>query len=108
MSNPNYQTNSDNSIAITLKVIAWLTFIGGFILGIIVGDVTAESRSDFNLVSAFIAWVSCFISGILFLGFAEIIILLQKIVDSGGKTLVVPSATVPKPEAEQFSDLPTL
>jgi len=108
MSNQNYQTDGKNSIAGTLKVIAWLTFIGGFILGFIVGNVTAEYSWEFNFASALITWVSSFVSGMLFLGFAEIIILLQKIVDSGVKTLVVPSSTVTKPEPEQFSDLPKL
>ncbi len=64
-----YETGN-NIIAKIITVVAWVVFIGGFILGIIMGY---GYGSDFSFVPALICWVSGFISGISFLGFAEII-----------------------------------
>lgn len=117
MSNPNITTESKNRIGEALKTFAWATIIVGFILGIIMAFVEVpyesyfggyDTSTEFSWTIALTYWSDAFVAGLVFLGFAEIIILLQKIVDSGGKTLVLPSATIPKPESEQFSDLPNL
>lgn len=106
MSNQTIQTSGDNPVGTTLKVIAWLEFIGGIILGIVVGNVTGGY--SFNLLYAIVAWVSSFISGTLLLGFAEIVTLLQKLVDTGSRKIYLqPTAEVQK-NPERFSDLPKL
>jgi hypothetical protein len=66
-----------NRIATALQIIAYLIFAGGFITGMTLGGL-AES-----VIPALIYWGACAVSGIVFLGFAEIILLLQKIVDIG-------------------------
>lgn len=66
-----------NPISPILFFIATLEWILGFIAGIIVGNVLG--RWDFHWGYAFIVWVSTFISGTTFLGFAEIIQLLTDI-----------------------------
>ena len=78
--------SDDNGIATALTVIAWIIFICGFILGIILGADVAEtsryfsdSSSEFSISTALITWAVSFISGIAFLGFAEIIKLLHDI-----------------------------
>lgn len=102
MSNQTIQTSGENLVATTIKVIAWLTFIGGIILGIIF----IVSLSDF--LNALVAWVSSFISGTLLLGFAEIITLLQKLVDSEKRKFILQPTTEVQKNPEQFSDLPKL
>jgi len=64
-----------NQIASVLKAIAWITFLLGFIAGIIIA-IYAET-----IVAGLLYWFAAFISGIIFLGFAEIIDLLQRLVD---------------------------
>ena len=108
MSNQSIQTSGENSVATSLKVIAWLTFIGGIILGIIVGNATAEYSWEFNFPFALAAWVSSFISGTLLLGFAEIVTLLQKLVESGSRKLILQTTTENQKSPEQFSDLQKL
>lgn len=66
-------------IANALSVIAFLIYIGGFIAGIVLGVETAEYYEDFAFSVAFIYWAIALISGTLFLGFAEIIKLLNDI-----------------------------
>ncbi len=75
-----------NSIAIALTVIAWIVFIGGFIAGIVLGTVEVEkgyyytyTDTEFSFAVAFVYWCVSFISGTMFLGFAEIITLLHDI-----------------------------
>ena len=74
-----YETGN-NIIAKIITVVAWVVFIGGFVLGIIVGSNTgnplaayAKYEPEFNFLSAIFCWAGAFISGILLLGFAEII-----------------------------------
>ncbi len=62
-----------NSIAATLSVIALIIYICGFIAGFISGG--AEGSWDI----AWIVWCASFLSGTMFLGFAEIIKLLEAI-----------------------------
>lgn len=60
-------------VATALAVIAWITYIGGIIAGIIVG-VEAE-----EFVTTLVFWASAFITGTMFLGFSRIINLLVAI-----------------------------
>lgn len=70
----------ENAIAKLLEAVAWVIFIGGFLLGCIMGSSLGYGyRSSFSIVPALICWASAFISGISFLGFAEIIKLLDEI-----------------------------
>ena len=62
-----------NKIAVVFKVLGWLTFCGGCIAGFIVG----ANKRDFLIAPAMIVWASSFVSGMFFLGFGEIIQLLQ-------------------------------
>ncbi len=80
------ETTTGNTVSIILKVIAWVIFIGGFVLGIILGYSFGSGvafyygyGSEFSALPALICWASAFISGISFLGFAEIIKLLDEI-----------------------------
>lgn len=81
--NPFY---GNNPIAKALTVIAWIIFIGGFIAGIALGTVEVErghyytyTDTEFSFAVAFVYWCVSFISGTMFLGFAEIIKLLNEI-----------------------------
>ena len=69
---------NSNGVSVALKVIAWIIFIGGFIIGIVLGD-ESGSRNEFDFVAALSCWATTFVSGIIFLGFAEIIRLLHDI-----------------------------
>ncbi len=82
----NYSTNpiiyQDNPVAIALTVIAWIIFIAGFIAGIALGNVevgTYYTHTEFSFAAALIYWAVALISGTMFLGFAEIIKLLDAI-----------------------------
>jgi len=72
-----------NIVATILTIIAWVTFIGGFIMGIVYGNVEIEGYysdyTEFSFQVAFIYWAVSFISGMMLLGFAEIIKLLEDI-----------------------------
>ena len=88
--------NRENGVASTLKTIAWLIWIIGFILGIVIGrkfgkignlgsylgnyfgSGSNSSDFDFSWTSAFVTWAIAFIQGLFPLSFAEIISLLQK------------------------------
>jgi len=73
---------NSNGVASVLRVISILTYIGGFFYGIVLGFVTAGYGSTgFSFITALIYWIAAFISGTIFLGFSEIINLLQQIVD---------------------------
>ena len=67
---------NNNVIANVLTVIAWLTYICGFIAGIILGQ---DAGIEFDMQVAFIYWATTFVSGTMLLGFAEIIKLLTAI-----------------------------
>lgn len=117
MSNTSFTSESRNGIGQALKVFAWATIIVGFFLGLALANVEVPQVSyfgrtytttEFSWTIALTYWSVAFVSGLVFLGFSEIIMLLQKIVDNGGKTLVLPSPTTSEPEPEQFSDLPNL
>lgn len=65
-----------NPIASALKTIAWFIII----IGIVVGLITAFG-SEYDGGLPLTMWLSAIIAGVLFLGFAEVIILLQIIVN---------------------------
>lgn len=71
----NVKAAKSNSIAVLFKVIAWLTYIFGFIAGFVLADVGYE----FVFSAALLYWAGTFVSGTVFLGFAEIIDLLHKL-----------------------------
>ena len=71
----NDSVKASNPVANAITVIAWIEFIAGFIAGIILGN----AGEEFSLEIALIYWGISLISGIMFLGFAEIIKLLQAI-----------------------------
>jgi hypothetical protein len=64
---------TENKVANILSVIALVIFIVGFSVGFVM------LFNDFWLALSY--WVGTFITGIFFIGFAEIIKLLQKISD---------------------------
>lgn len=78
--------NTGNKIAIALTIIAYVVYLCGFILGIVMGNVEVEggylytySYTEFSFAIALTYWAVSLISGTLFLGFAEIIKLLDDI-----------------------------
>lgn len=76
-----------NKVASTLQIIAWLCYIGGLIAGVILGNVEIEyeyfsgSYNEFSIKLMLMWWAIFFVVGTIFLGFAEVIILLQKLVN---------------------------
>lgn len=69
-----------NGVATVLKVIAWLTYILGFFAGIAAcAEINKYSSDAGGTTVLFTWWAAAFISGSLFLGFAEIINLLNDI-----------------------------
>ncbi len=79
-------STENNTVAVALTIIAWLIFIGGFIAGIVLGTVEVEkgyyytyTDTEFSFAIAFVYWCVSLISGTMFLGFAEIIKLLDAI-----------------------------
>lgn len=68
-----------NPIATVLSIIAVIIYVAGFIAGIVIGVEVAEFYEDFAFGTAFVYWATSLISGTLFLGFAEIIKLLNDI-----------------------------
>jgi AAA+ ATPase superfamily predicted ATPase len=75
-----------NNVASLLKVIGITTIVIGVIAGLIFGDVYAIERTvgfrverSYNFSIMFITWLSAFITGVVFIGFSEIVKLLHKI-----------------------------
>ena len=75
-----YETNN---IATALTVIAWIVMICGFIAGIALGNVEVNrlysSYKEFSFAVALTYWAIALISGVLMLGLAEVIKLLNEI-----------------------------
>ncbi len=85
-SNKPINKDIENGIATALTVIAWIIYIGGFIAGIAFGNVEVVrgtyytyTDTEFSFAIAFVYWAACIIAGTMFLGFAEIIKLLEAI-----------------------------
>lgn len=72
-----------NIVASILTGSAWIIFIVGFILGIVFGNVEIEipfaDYSEFSFAIALIYWATSFISGLILLGIAEIIKLINNV-----------------------------
>ena len=80
------ETTTGNPFSVLLNVVAGIIFTGGFIWGAYVGSTAGEllsyfqsSRSEFSFMAALPYWAISIILGISFLGFAEIIKLLDEI-----------------------------
>ena len=76
----------NNPVGVALQVIAWIIFIGGFIAGIVLGNVEVTkgiyysyTATEFSFAIAFTYWSVSLISGMLFLGLSEAIKLLNEI-----------------------------
>jgi len=113
--NKNSENYSDkNKIATALQVIAWITYISGFLAGLIFASLEKHyefidgSQTEWSITIALIYWVSSFITGTIFLGFAEVITLLQKLVDKQNMTSLVATDSDVITHTEQFDDLPQL
>ena len=75
------KSTSNNTIATILTIIALIIYIGGFIAGCAIAPTDTYYGTYFNWGIAFGFWAGALISGTSFLGFAEIIKLLQSIKD---------------------------
>ena len=64
---------SNNTVAVIFKVLAVLTWLGGFIAGIVLG----KADWDFSWGIAFAWWGGAFASGMLFMAIAEALQLLS-------------------------------
>ena len=75
--------SKNNPIATGLTFIAWAVFFCGFIAGGVLGSTEVGgyygSSTEFSFAVAFVYWCASLISGTMFLGFAEIIKLLDAI-----------------------------
>jgi len=75
-----------NAISTVFTVLAWIVFFGGFIAGIVFGNVevtkgykSTYTETEFSFALALTYWAISFVSGMFFLGLAEIIQLLTDI-----------------------------
>lgn len=64
-----------NTIEMILFSLAWIIYIGGFLAGIFL----SSQGYSFVWSTAIICWASAFVSGTIFLGFSEVIKLLEAI-----------------------------
>ncbi|MBO4278110.1 MAG: hypothetical protein J5925_06920 [Clostridia bacterium] len=73
----------NNTVSVVFKVLAWIVFIGGIITGAVLGRTEVgglySSHTEFSFIAALPYWAACFVGGMIFLGFAEIIQLLHDI-----------------------------
>ncbi len=97
-----------NTIAQTLVVISWVIYIAGLIVGFVFMSNAGYSWYEpEDLLAALPWWIGSFIGGTLLLGFAEIINLLQQLVNKRSEVKVPEKSEETKAE-ETFTDLPTL
>jgi flagellar basal body-associated protein FliL len=71
--------DKSNSIGKILAIIGFVQILGGFILGMILGQDDTSYSSDFSWVLALPWWIGGFVTGMLFIGFAEVIELLHSL-----------------------------
>ena len=92
------KNNSNNKIAMILRVVAIIEIVCGFILGCVLGDTFGIGYYgyDFNWGLCIGIIIAGFISGIFILGFAEIIQLLQDIKNSAYKNEMIEDDSIPK------------
>ena len=67
--------DTENGVAIAIRILALITIIGGLILGFILGK--DPYYDEFSFALAVVYWAAGIVTGIILLGFAEIIRLLQ-------------------------------
>lgn len=67
-----------NGVATLLKLFAIIIYIGGAIIGFLLGR---NLYGDFSLAAALVYWIAFFVAGTMMYGFAEIVRLLQVIAD---------------------------
>ena len=81
------QDRENNTIAIIFKVFGYLTFIAGFVLGIVLARVETgyyyETEFSFPLALAY--WGGGFVSGMFMFAIAEVISLLNRIANNTEK-----------------------
>ncbi len=70
------QPSAAKGISVFLKVLAVMTFIGGFILGAVLGK---DPRGDFDFALALVYWARALIYGMIVLAISAIIDLLLQI-----------------------------
>ena len=68
--------NAENSVASAIRILAWVTIIGGLILGFFLGK--GPYDNEFSFTIAVIYWAVSIVTGIMLMGFSEIIRLLQQ------------------------------
>lgn len=74
------EASRGNTLANILKIIAWICYIGGFLLGIFLAIQNSLWDIPFSWRTALSYWTLSFVCGTVFLGFAEIIALLHRLV----------------------------
>lgn len=86
---PLNSSTRSNGVANALKVIAWLTYGLGLFAGLFLGNVNTGyfNTTEFSFSIALVYWAAAFVSGTIILGFAEIINLLQRLVDKNNEKL---------------------
>lgn len=72
---------SETTVASILFFIGIAIMVIAFIVGMVLGQPEKYSNGDANTKIMFICWGTGFISGMTFIGFAEVIKLLQKVSD---------------------------
>ena len=82
----NVKTRRKNPVAVTFKVLSFLCYIGGIILGIVFGFVEETKGTyytytvkTFSFTTAEIYWIAGCLSGLVYRGIAEVIQLLENI-----------------------------
>jgi hypothetical protein len=113
MAYSNEKGTGQNRIATILEVVAWFTYIGGFIAGLSLARIEVPyllslTRTEFSLSLALTYWAGFFVTGTVFLGFSEIIKLLQKLVDKDTRIKLPTIKDEEKSREELFNDLPEL
>ena len=77
------EEKTNNTVSIVFKFIAGIIFVMGFIAGIVFGQTEVSgyysSHTEFTFTIALTYWAISFFSGMIFIGFAEIIQLLYDI-----------------------------
>ncbi len=71
----------NNTVSIVFKILALIVFVCGFIAGIVLGQTEViglySHYTKFSFAAALSYWAISFVSGMIFIGFAEIIQLLH-------------------------------
>ena len=79
-------SDPENTVALVLKVLAWIIFIVGFFAGVSLANIEVtegyyytHTETQFSFSVALTYWSSAFVIGMLFIGFSEVIKLLHEI-----------------------------